>query len=456
VNGFDPRRWRDEVLGGALRDLVLRPWYDRVSMAVLGDWYFPVSRLWAAALGARGSVAAFAEAVPTVDPSTYLAARAVEGIDRLRCAHDAAETRWDNVLFGAGPAEGAALARAEALRLGAAHALMAARWHCVPLHVLRRGPAVAFSVSTEEAVSQRHGARLADPGGAFAPPRSVPPVARSFGFETEFGRVSWLRMAAPVPLVEGDTMLARVYEPPRPRATVVLAHGVGIESEMWRGLAAPPAALIEAGCRVVQPVAPWHGHRAAPGRYGGEPIFAGGPMALLDFLHAGVLELGLLIAWARSLDDEPAALGGVSLGALTAQRLATAAHCWSAAMIPDALLLVTASASISAVGYTGSLPAALGVPEALETAGWTQAKAERWAPLLEPGGPPALDPARVVMILGDADDVLPYREGVALADAWSIPDENRFVSRRGHFTTSLGIRYNDAPYRRLLGAMRLG
>ncbi|MDA0702256.1 MAG: hypothetical protein O3A96_03315 [Proteobacteria bacterium] len=396
MNGFDPRHWRDEVLGGALRNLILRPWYDRVSIAVLGDWYFPVSRLWAAALGARGSVSAFVEAAPRVDPESYLAGRAVAEVDGLRRAHDKATAKWGDLLFGDGPADSGALARAEALRVGAAHALMAARWSCVPLHIRRRGPAVAFAVPSYDAVAARHGERLAAPDRAFAPPSSSSPPgavsgpgsgARSFGYQTAFGRVSRLRMAAPVPLAEGDTVLARVYEPAQPRATVILAHGVGIESEMWRGLAEPPKALVEAGCRVIQPVAPWHGHRALEGRYGGEPIFAGGPMALLDFLHAAVLELGLLTSWARSLGDGPVALGGVSLGALTVQRLATAAHHWPRAMVPDALLLVTASASISAVGFTGSLPAALGVPQALEEAGWTPGPGGRLGAVAGADGP---------------------------------------------------------------------
>ena len=297
---------------------------------------------------------------------------------------------------------------------------MLGRLICAPLHAVRRGPAVRFDVAGEAAVEARHGARLRDPEAAFAP-SPAPGFERSRGFETRLGRVSWLRAPAPVPLAEGDGLRARVYEPARPRATVILAHGVGMEPEMWRGLAEPPAPLIEAGCRVIQPEAPWHGHRALPGMYGGEPVFAGGPIALIDFTHAAVLKLGHLIAWAKAFGDEPVALAGVSLGALTAQRLATAARAWPDSMRPDALFLVTASASIGAVGFSGSLPSALGVPEALGEAGWTRAEAERWAPLLEPSGAPAIPSERIVMLLGDADDVVPFREGLALAAAWAVP-----------------------------------
>lgn len=441
-------RW-DNLLSGALGALLLRPWYDRLSVAVLGAWYFPTSRIWAAAVAARGSAERFAEAAPTIDPGGRLAQRAVAEIDRLRLQHAAGHARWEDALFGGRALAGRTLARAEGRRESAAHALMLGRLICAPLHAVKRGPAVRFDVAGEAAVEARHGARLRAPDAAFAPSAPLK-FERSHSFETRFGRVSWLRAPAPVPLAEGDGLRARVYEPARPRATVILAHGVGMEPEMWRGLAAPPATLIDAGCRVIQPEAPWHGNRAVPGLYGGEPVFAGGPLGLIDFVHAAVLELGHLIAWAKAFGDGPVALGGVSLGALTAQRLATAARAWPDSMRPDALFLVTASASIAAVAYSGSLPSALGVPEALAAAGWTRAKAERWAPLLEPAGAPAIPPERIVMLLGDADDVVPFREGLALAAAWAVPEANRFIRRRGHFTTALGLRIDDAPYRRMV------
>ncbi len=438
-----------DLLSGALGALLLRPWYDRLSVSLLGSWYFPVSRVWAAALEACGSAERFAQAAPTIDGSTYLARRAVGEIDRLRRRHERAQARWEDALFGAPAREQRFLARAEGLRQGAAHALMLGRLNCVPLHAVKRGPAVRFDVADEAVVEARHGARLAHPDGAFAP-LPPPEIERSRAFETRSGQVSWLRAPASLPLAEDDTLRARVHEPERPRATVILAHGVGMEPEMLRGLSDPPAPLMEAGVRVVQPEGPWHGNRAAPGMYGGEPIFALGPMGLIDYVHAAVLELGHLIAWAKALGDGPVGLGGVSLGALTAQRLATAARAWPEPMRPDALFLVTASASIGAVGFTGSLPNALGVTEALAATGWTREMAERWAPLVEPAGAPAVPPGRIAMLLGDADDVLPFPEGLALADAWAVPEANRFIHPRGHFTTALGLRVDDAPYRRMI------
>ncbi len=89
------QRGRDTLLSGAMGALLLRPWYDRLSVAVLGNWYFPVSRIWAAALEARGSVEHLAQAVPTTSPASYLAKRVVGEIDRLRREHASAHDRWE-------------------------------------------------------------------------------------------------------------------------------------------------------------------------------------------------------------------------------------------------------------------------------------------------------------------------------------------------------------------------
>lgn len=81
----------------------------------------------------------------------------------------------------------------------------------------------------------------------------------------------------------------------------------------------PLGALVKAGVRVIRPEGPWHGRRRLSGTYGGEPVLARGPGGLLDYFHAHVIELGRLVAWARATRGGPVAIGGVSLGALTAQ-----------------------------------------------------------------------------------------------------------------------------------------
>ena len=54
-----PARYR--FLEGASGDLILRPWFDRIAQSIVSNWYFPLSRAWAAALDAGGSSDRFLE-----------------------------------------------------------------------------------------------------------------------------------------------------------------------------------------------------------------------------------------------------------------------------------------------------------------------------------------------------------------------------------------------------------
>jgi hypothetical protein len=73
----------------------------------------------------------------------------------------------------------------------------------------------------------------------------------------------------------------------------------------------------------------------------------------------------------------------------------------------------------------------------------------RWAVLMDPQGPPAVPPDRIVSILGEVDRVTPVGGGLDLVRRWQVPAENSFVMRQGHFGTSLGLVRDDAPLRRL-------
>ena len=89
----------------------------------------------------------------------------------------------------------------------------------------------------------------------------------------------------------------------------------------WPYRGDPINALAASGVRVVRPEAPWHGLRRLAGSYSGEPVLAWGPLGLINLFAAWISEIGILIAWARRTSRGSIALGGVSLGALVAQRL---------------------------------------------------------------------------------------------------------------------------------------
>jgi hypothetical protein len=78
---------------------------------------------------------------------------------------------------------------------------------------------------------------------------------------------------------------------------------------------------------------------------------------------------------------------------------------------------------------------------------------ERLSALLAPQGPPAVDPARIVIVLGTADGVTPYAGGRMLARTWGVPSANVFASWRGHFSAGLDLYRDPRPLDRLVEVM---
>jgi hypothetical protein len=448
----------DRLVSGAAGKLLLRPWFDSAALRVLTYWYFPLSRGWAAALAADGSVDRFLAEVPLRRGRS--ARRAIPTIlvraQRRRDALRDAEARWEEAFFGDGPA----LPEVEAERRRAAGALMNLRTTLVPMHLRTPLPAVAWDVEPPASVAHRHGDRLARPDRAFATAIDPTAIEASRGFLTQRGVDGWVRFPSPTEAIPGRAW-ARVSapRPERPAAaspmpSLIFTHGIAMEPEYAGDGRNPLGAMVDAGIRLIRPEGPWHGRRRLPGYYGGEPVLGRGPGGLLDYFHAHVIELGCLVAWARATRGGPVAIGGVSLGALTAQMAAVAARHWPPEMRPDALLLVAPSRSLTAVTFEGSLTRALKVPEAIRAAGWTMRGIDQWRPLLEPTQPPAVSPEHIVVVLGETDDVTLAAGGEALVQAWNLPEDNVFRSPAGHFSTSLGLARDSAPFRRLLDLLR--
>ena len=57
----------ERLIASPLGALVARPWFDHFTIRFFGRWFFPVSRLWAAAREANGEVEDFYTSVP-IDP----------------------------------------------------------------------------------------------------------------------------------------------------------------------------------------------------------------------------------------------------------------------------------------------------------------------------------------------------------------------------------------------------
>ena len=447
-----------DLMASPFGALLLHPWVDRRLLRALRTTYFPLSRAWAAAQVAGRSEERFAAEIGDRPRPRGLVRSALAQIHRRSQALAEADARWEEVVFGekGRRTPNWRLATAERRRLEAAHALSMARSAMIPPHLARRFPPLRRQVAPPGAVDTRHGPRL-DPGKAFPAP-GIGPVSMSHPVPWEHGTTRWLR--TPSPVADAGTAWARVYLPGgdgrQPSGTVILGQGISVETEFVRGLSEPPDALTRAGLAVLRPEAPFHGRRRSAGTYAGEPIMGNVPMGMLDFLWAHVLELGLWVAWARRTVGGPVALAGFSLGALTIQRLLTAAADWPSEMWPDAALLITASGAMDAVAHDGALAQTLGVPEAMRDAGWTPDMLTPWLPLMEPRGRPILPPDRIAMVLGAEDEVLPYRHGNDLAEGWRVPAANLFVRPLGHFTVIADLLRDAEPLERLVAILRGG
>ncbi len=444
-----PRSGQYRVLQGPLGGLVFRPWFDRLALRLVCGTYLPLCRGWAAAQAAGLDPEAFQAQLPGRRLPRGLIAPALGRVARQRAAYVAAARHWEALFFGPKDPLPEALVAAELARHKAAHRHMASRSAFLPL--LRRLPPVRWQVAGPAEVEARHALRLGNPGAAFPVPdrqtveesRPVPGVQ---------GREQWLRFRSPV---MGDRAWARVHTPDgidNP-PTLISLHGIVMENEMWRGAVDPVAGEAAWNLRIVWPEGPWHGRRRLEGWYGGEPVMGRGPIGMLDFFEAWVGEVALLIRWARETSRGPVALGGVSLGALASQLVATAARHWPAELRPDALYLVATTGDLMTMARDGGLSRAIALRPQLEARGWSDQGLARWLSLIEPRGAPALPAERIVMVIGERDEVAQFEGGLALARAWGLPEANLFIRAQGHFSVSLGLLRDRRPLRRLAGIL---
>src|SRR5471032_3229927 len=191
VSRLPPRRGVP-LLDSFVGDLVLRPWFDAVSLIGIVRWFFPLSRAWAAAGVAERSVEKFCAEAPLTPDAARQARRALTALLARRHAYDSASRAWEDTVFAAAAPDAGALVAAEHERLTAAQAWMSGRSLFAPLQLRHGFPAVKWRLPSEREVDERHGARLADTAREFsAPPLVV--VRQSHAIPGAAGETSWLR-----------------------------------------------------------------------------------------------------------------------------------------------------------------------------------------------------------------------------------------------------------------------
>ncbi|MGP1397803.1 MAG: NUDIX domain-containing protein [Inquilinaceae bacterium] len=452
-----PRPAYDRLMRSPLGRMVARPWLDDMTLLSLRDWVLPLSRARAVAEVSNGNLDAFLDQLdvsPDRVASPRLMERHLRAVDGFRRQLDDANAEWESTLFGPGAGDPAARVAAEEARLDASTTLT---WSGLRFALFARHQRIErcrWEIPSVEEVAARHGARLSSPATAYALPDPLPEVEESRHVASPLGMEYWIRFPSPDPDM-GDLCWARVFEPAgvvRP-PTVIHLHGVCMEADHIRGPLREVEAFCRRGLRVITPEAPWHGRRRLPGRYGGEPFVARTPQSALDHFSAHVRELAVLTGWARR-SGAPVGWSGLSLGAFCAQLAATHAGAWPAALRGDALLLFVTAEGLAEIALTGAFARAFGVDARLTQAGWSKADLERWSPLTDPLGPPAMGPDRVFAVIGSEDTVAPFPRGLGLIRRWGVPEGQVHIRRQGHFTVPIGLMADAAPLDAFAGRLR--
>jgi pimeloyl-ACP methyl ester carboxylesterase len=445
-----PRNWGRKLKGYAFG----WAWFDPVSSWALRRLFVPSSLLWAAAEEAGTSTARFYDAahLPRDSVNERKLTEALTQAAEARAKAEAKEAEWQRVFFGAESMDGEARRALESERYAASHAYNLSRRHFG--FMLRNDPPkIRSATQSPDEVAAIYGANFEKLSYDSAPASAVQ-VEVSKKIERAAGIDYWLRFQSPSQIL-GDTVYARVLEPygVENPPTIIFGHGICIEFDHWRGLIDEARTLRAEGFRVIRPVAPWHGRRRPLGNFGGQPIMARIPGGLFDAFSGAAQEWAVLAQWARRTSSGPLAYGGTSLGALIAQFAAEKIGAQNEQLRPDGMFLITHSGRMTDATFQGDMAGILGVTVDAEANGWTRERIEQGLGLLDPGRLPAVKPEKIVTVLGRRDRITPFASGLSLIDSWGVPDENRFVWDRGHFSMPLTMIRNPAPVARFREVM---
>jgi hypothetical protein len=444
------------LLSSPLGALLAQPWVDPVGLFGAERWYLPLSRLWAAANAAGEDVALFRDNIgaplPDLPPAGRL--RGVLGRHaRMRLHADAARRDWEDRVFAA-PDGGGEAALLDRQRRRSATRHLSTRALFYPLLFGRRFPSARWRIDAPDEVERALGPALADPARLYGASIDAGTVETSQACEANGRREYWLRAPTPSARLRqcagSERVYARIVEPAAGAdRTLIFGSGLCLETDLLSAPLDSAAHLASMGWRVIEPVSPYHGLRAMPGYYGGEPFFALGPTSSLDLIAGQAVESALLVAWSRRRFGGKVALAGISLTSFVAQQAASHCHLWPAEARPDAVMLINHSGRIENVAFGGALAATLGLDRALADAGWTHESLARLSQAANPADMPALAPERVVSVLGETDRWVPYEDGEALVRQWQLPDANVFRYRLGHLGMPVQLMRDAAPFERL-------
>lgn len=459
----------DVLFRSPLGALLARPWIDRPALFGLARWYFPLSRLWAAANASAGDVDRFRDEIGAplrgAWPRPYLGNLLARHGARMAAAA-AARATWEDALFEPGAGDGAGdgdggerRVQLDRQRRGAATRHLSGRAALYPLLFPTRPPPAHWRIESPAAAERALADVIAHPDRLYAATLDPGTVEVSAPLARNGVREVWVRGPSPAARLHArpgsERFYARIVEPAGGDAhgTLVFGSGLGLELELLTLGHDPGARLATLGWRVLEPISPYHGLRAMPGFYGGEPFVALAPTAPIDLVAGQAVETALLVAWLRARYGGRVAVAGISMTSFVAQQVASRSHLWPAESRPDAVMLISHSGSIGEVTFGGALAVSLGLDRALARAGWSRESLARLAPLVDPTERPSVPPARIVSVLGVTDRWLPHDDGMAVARGWRLPEENVFRYTLGHLGMPVQLMRDPAPFERLRRVM---
>jgi len=437
--------------------LIARPWFDNSALYLLKHWYFPLSRLWAAARAAEGDVERFIQEVPLEQPNRSQRKSIVSALhqfERARLKAFSVEQLWRHYFFGTEVAAEERLPIIEEMRLDFRTDYNMARRKFIRLRHLVK-TSVSMNPPTPKDVAELFGEGGEKLPAHFALPEQFPPVEVSRSIPMNHGKDYWLRFPSPSRQMN-DLVYARVHEPEgvdNP-PTLIFGHGMSVEFDHYRQILDEVTQLTKLGIRVIRPEAPWHGRRVLPGHYGGEQFLSNLPISVFDFVAAQHKEWATIIDWCRNNSSGPVAIGGSSLGAQSAKSISMAATRWPKHLQPDALLVITHSQHMSEAALDGVLSDIWNLGDAMRAAGWHQDTEKTWLQRIDPEQPSCIAGEHIVTVYGTEDTVTPIKTALTQMDNWNVPQKNRFSYKRGHFTIPLGMINDDAPLQRFAAIIK--
>ena len=440
------------ILKSPLGRLIARPWLDACTLYFLKNWFFPLSRLWAAARAAEGDVDKFIEHVPLAPPNERQRrqiAKALYAFDRARLKAFSTEQLWRDYFFGPDEVAAERLPIVEEMRLDNRTAYNMTRKLFAPLKKLVK-TSVLVSPPTPADVAERYGPEGEKLDACFQLPEELPEVEVSRKLPTARGHDYWIRFPSPSAEMN-DVVYARVYEPRDVKnpPTLIFGHGICVESDHYHQLLDEVTDLVQMGIRVIKPEAPWHGRRVLPGHFGGEQFLSAIPVSMVEFMAAQLKEWATIINWSRSTNSGPIAIGGSSLGAQSAKFIAIRACHWPDHLKPQALFIAAHCAHVSETALEGSLSDIWNIGNSMKEKGWHRDLEKAWLERLDPDGIACVAGQNIVSVTGTRDTVTPAPSAHRQMDDWAVPTENRFIYNRGHFTIPLGIINDKAPLEKL-------